>query len=342
MYYNGTKYNLELTEELFLRLGSSWTLDSIYLFVIPPLSVIGFFLNLSFFFGSIGLKDPTNLNIYKYLIIYSFNSSILCFMYAFTFLTFSPRYFDMSFCYATKFYRCKILAYFSIVLSFFGNMLDIMIALDRISTFLNEKMYGFNAARPLTKCLSAFILSLIINIPILYSLKIMENNEFFNENAVNFCGQTYFGRSNTGIVINLVLVLFRDILTLIIETILTGLSLFYYKKYKSKSIDKYYIIATKSFNLNIEKNKRTKGKELLFMSIYLSFISIVLHLIICSVMFMAGCVILKDFHKCSIFTLILIISIVSKNFLNVFVCYRFDSEFKKQFKLSNLFLNSKT
>jgi hypothetical protein len=337
MNNNKTLFKLELTEELFLRLGSTWIIDSIYLFVIPPFSIIGFFLNLSFLFALDSFVGSDKAKLYKYLMVYSFNSSILCLLHVFTFLTLSPRYFQHSFLYFTKFYRCKILSYFSICLCLFGNILDIMIALDRLCTFLNERFYDFNSAKPYTKCFAFFILSLIINIPILYSLKIMENDELFNDNAVYFCGQTDFARSKIGIIINIILVVFRDILTLIIEIVLTSLSLFYYKKYRLKSIEKYYTIATKSLHVNFKKKKRSKGKKLLLMSIYLSLMSIVLHLIICTVMFMVASVILEDLQQCAIYILILVISVVAKNVFNVFICFHFNSQFKKQFKLSNLF-----
>lgn len=324
------------SEELYLRLGSTWFIDSIYLFIIPVFSFIGFLLNFSCYFAFISYIDVDNSRLHKYLTIYSFNSSILCLIHVFTFLTFSPRYFQHSFWYFTKFYRCKVLAYFSICLCFFGNILDIVIAFDRLSSFLSARINKLNSAKPLKECFLIFIVSLIINIPILFSLKIMGNDELFNPNAVHFCGQTDFAQSKTGMIVNMILIIFRDILTLIVETFLTCLSTYCYKKYpfSSPSI-KYYIITTKSLSFHLKENKKPRiRRRLLLMSIYLSFLSILLHLIICAVLLMVS-VFPRHMLRTAIYILGLIILILIKNSFNVLIFFKFNIEFKKRLKLVN-------
>jgi hypothetical protein len=328
-------------EETYLRLGSTWLIDSIYLFIIPIFSFIGFILNYSCYFAFISYVDLSKAKLYKYLIVYSFNSSLLCLLHAFTFLTFSPRYFQHSFLYYNKFYRCKILAYLSTSLCLFGNLLDILIALDRLSTFLSARLnYLINLTKPFTKCFLFFIFSLFINIPILYSFRVIENDKLFNENDLLFCAQTDFARSNTGIVLNLTLISLRDILTLLIEIILACLSTYYYKTYpSSNSSIKNYIITTKSLNFQTKLRKTPKIKrQLILISVYLSLLSILFHLIIFTVSFFVS-VFPKHMLKIYIYILSLIILVLIKNSFNVLILFKFNNEFKKHFKQINFLTN---
>ena len=314
-------------ELIYEKVGSSWLLDSIYLFVISPISLIGFILNICCFFVLLPKLKIKQTKLYKYLRIYSLNSSLICFLHVFLFISFSPRYFDIAFEYVARFYRCKVLGYFCVCLYLFGNMLDILIALDRISIYLNGKLDKFNQMKPYTKCFCLFIICMLTNLPILLSITVYINDDLtdLNKSIYLNCIQTDFMRTKFGMILNLALIFTRDILTLIFELSCFGL-LFYYYKYATIQFKKYYVSQARSVSMNLSKLKKKnyRGRKLLLMSIYFSIISIVLHTIFLITTFIALFLQVEDSIRFAFIILTLVVSIILKHFLNVFILYKFN------------------
>ena len=69
------------------RIGSTWLLDSIYLFIITPIGFIGGILNLFSLFIMTKIKIKKT-KLYQYLKFYSLNGSLACFTCAFVFLSY--------------------------------------------------------------------------------------------------------------------------------------------------------------------------------------------------------------------------------------------------------------
>jgi hypothetical protein len=129
----------ELSDLFFESIGSSWLSDGLF-FLIIPISVIGLTLNLV----SLVILHRVKLNaqLYTYLKVYTANSCVLCLMAVFLFIPFTPRYLSsLSLSYFARLYRCVILNYVATSLYFFGNILDIVINLDRLSLFI--KVFDF-------------------------------------------------------------------------------------------------------------------------------------------------------------------------------------------------------
>jgi hypothetical protein len=84
----------DLSESFYIRIGSTWILDSIYLYVISPLSFMAIILNaLSLFIiNKIKIKNAT-INFYEYLKVDLINGIILCLIGTCSFIGYSPRYF---------------------------------------------------------------------------------------------------------------------------------------------------------------------------------------------------------------------------------------------------------
>jgi hypothetical protein len=138
--------------------------------------------------------------------------------------------------------------------------------------------------------------------------------------------------------VNIILFIIRDIFSLIFNTSMICLSIYYYKKFSSISIHRsYYFISTRSVRFSFKKVKpsHSNGRRLLLMSINLSILSIISHLIVSLVFFISD----KDVILFQVICLILAISILIKNILNVFVFYYFKSELKRNFLPLDLFRN---
>lgn len=82
--------NLQLNENFYIKYGSTWTIDSIYLFIISPIGFIGFILNILSLIVIFKIND--NSALYKYLKVYCLISIVICFLAIFTFYVYSPRY----------------------------------------------------------------------------------------------------------------------------------------------------------------------------------------------------------------------------------------------------------
>ena len=328
--------SFEISKQLYQRLGSTWLLDSVYLFIISPLGFVGFVLNILFLFFLLPRMQQLNkLRLYKYLMCYSINSSVICFLLTFIFIHFSPRYFEFTFTtYVSKFYRCHLLAYVILGLCLFGYLLDIVILIDRLSLFLNHKISRLNQSKPFTKCFVILIICLLINTPLLFSMKI--NNQPNESSPSNFCTPTKFANSKEGFIVSIILIFIRDILALIFEIFMTGLSIYYYKNFSSKSLHSFYFINTNnsiSFAFRKVKSRKSNGRRLLLMSIYLSILSIISHLIVSVVFFIP----VEESTLFQVMCFILGMSIIIKHVLNVFIFYYFKNELRKMFKPLDLF-----
>jgi hypothetical protein len=339
MYSNTS---IQITEELLItKLGSTWLIDSVYLFFLSPVNFVGFWLNTICFLMLLfknKQKKTNKVKLFKYLTVYALNSALTCLLHSFLFISFSPRYFpDLTFDWFPKFYRCRILSYVSISLYFFGSILDIMIALDRLSIFLKDGFNYLNGNKPYRKCTIAFIVSFLVNTPILLSLFILDNNNLYDLNAITVCGQTQFALSDQGIKINLILLFIRDISTLIIEIVFTCLSIYYYKRFTLNSFHKYYIISTKSKHVEQNNKLKSKSKKFLLISIYLLTSSVILHMVVFAVMLMTWFVNVQNMISYSMLVLIMAIAFLLKNFMHLTIFYSFNSQFKRQFKVFSIF-----
>lgn len=321
----------EINKQLYQRLGSTWLLDSVYLFIMSPLGFVGFVLNIMFLIFILArVKQANHIRLYKYLTIDSINSSVICFLLTFVFINFSPRYFEFTFNNLTKFYRCFILTYFIASLSLFSYLLDIVILIDRMSLFLNYKITRLNQIKPFTKCFIILIICFLINLPLLFSI----DGENLNETRP-LCIQTLFAKSNQSFIINVTLIFVRDVLTLILQVIITIVSIYYYRNFSSRSIYSYYFISMKTsdHSLSLIKPTDSNGYRLLQMSIYLSIISIISHL----VNSMAAASYLGDHFE--VMFSIVGMSIIIKHICNAFIFYYFNCELKKMFIPLDLFQN---
>ena len=91
----------------YMSVFSTWTRDSIYLFLVTPMGLLGVMLN-SISFGICILKQFRSQPLFKYLQVYTFNSLILSATLSCSFLI-SPRYlFDLSTSLSARIFKCYL------------------------------------------------------------------------------------------------------------------------------------------------------------------------------------------------------------------------------------------
>ena len=108
MNSNQTKF--ELTNEFLINYGSTWPIDSIYMFLVAPIGLIGFVLNgLS---TQVIKKIKTEKTVlYKYLEIYCLNSGNICFSAMFSIYSYAPRFVGFKYGMLNRILKCIVFNY---------------------------------------------------------------------------------------------------------------------------------------------------------------------------------------------------------------------------------------
>ncbi len=336
--------------EVFERTGSTWAIDAAYLFIQTPLGVSGVVLNIISFYvlHKIGHRE-TKMN--EYLKFYAENGCVMCTLAALSFISSSPRFFPPLYLnYFAKILRCSLLNFLSSIIFMTTNMLDIILAINRLSMFVKtfKRMLKYE---PFTICLLITWFSFMIHLPSFYFTSIKTDLQLYTEitsskNLVDFCGITKFFYSETGQIILSIQIFIRDILILLFEIIFAFLAVCYYRKFNCKRLRKIQTIGLLNSNPNNKRNKievkmkrdeliarhkkMNKCNQLLLMTIWLSCISILSHLAICF-----GYMTVIQGHSHSMLAAVCFaqISGTFKHFTNFFVFFYFNSNFKKQIQI---------
>lgn len=211
-------------------LSSSSIYDAAYLFLFPPISIFSLIANLLVFY-ILSERYFQKKPIYEYLKVSCLNCSIVNLIYAISFICDSRRYLDISNTeFATQF-RC----YFKIPVTntcyFYGSVLDIVLAIDRLVEFRTWAKVRFRQLNPTCVCVSLLAVCIVVNAPYLFVFEpkkqidyIFESmNSSLNSTEVNQkevfyydYGLSRFALTKEGRILMNVLYFVRDILTLVV------------------------------------------------------------------------------------------------------------------------------
>jgi hypothetical protein len=188
-------------------------------------------------------------------------------------------------------------------------------------------------------------LSLIINSPIFLSYYVKSDEQIIGEaklksDTLRLCGRTKFFKSRLGAIFVFLHMLFRDWLTLLFEILTSYYSVVNYRKFIKKSnqirphqqarvnaIAESSILVQKWQNVKnrLWKNKSKRGRQLMLMTIILSLISTVSHLIVSiSTVFS----LLPSYSMLISSVNISYYALVIKNNLNFFIFFCFNTNFR--------------
>ena len=214
---NQTSPSVYLSKDQWLDFfGASFLIDSIKAYLYTPFGILGFILNL-ISFVIFNLKEFKNQPLYSYLRIFTLNSILIEGLQATSFLVTTYKYFDFSNTYASFFYYSYVHRSTLSTAYFYGNVLDVLITLERICQ-LNKKFTILKKASPLLLCFVSLVMCIIINIPFF-----MINNfsyvdvktgpsEIFRLFYFNY---STFARSFLGKILTYVVYAIRDAFTLV-------------------------------------------------------------------------------------------------------------------------------
>ena len=370
---NSSTIDLNVRKEyLLLQIGSTWLLDSLHLYMVTFFGFIGFTLNMLSFWAFYKIKFQKQI-LKTYMKAYTLNASICCLFIMFDFTARSPRYVEtITFSVVGGFFRCKSTQIVA-ALYFFGNILDCIILLERLSNFVRslQKFSSFNPWHVIT---ISFCTCTLISMPFFFDYDIRSKSEFYdaintldieNNEQFLFCRRIPFFRTLFGVIIFGSVTIIRDLITLILELVLTISSIILFRKFLNKkkrffhlnvrntnvstinNVNQSKIVYVNnncegSLNSNLEEynsqlenfdnliNKAEKfNTNLTKMTLYLSFCSIILHFIAAiTTLFL----ILNDNSLTAHFFLLIIIGAYHVKFIsNFFFFFRFNNNFKHFF-----------
>ena len=210
-----------------------------------------------------------------------------------------------------------------------------MVAFDRIAIFV-PKFQSLIQLKPYLVCSIITIFCFGINVPIFLSYYIKTDDELINDIKYNltkfgYNGRTDFFYSRLGTIITYIQIIIRDILTLIIEIIISSIALIYFRKFNTAQIERYF---RSNFIFSLQRKeilmkKYNRDRQLLLMNLIQNLISIISHLFICfSYITGSQGIPVNTFN----WICIAYFCVCFKHFSNFFIFYFFNSNFKKRVK----------
>lgn len=355
---NSTNGSIYLTKnQWFEAFGSTLARDIMCLFIITPISLMGFILNVLSYIV-LCKKKFKNILVYSFMRMYTINSLILNLLMFFLFIANSYRFFDFSYASSLPaYYLSYVFIPFTNICMYFAISIEIVISIERISQFIPSTRQNIIAKhKPRNIGIILLIGCLIINAqyffneqPVQLDLKLNSTSTF----RFHFAELTSFSFGLFGTILNFFTYFLRDVLLLILQCILAIISIILIKRYfKNKkkmitnlpelyqnqtntcseatsttTIQNMNKIQTNDSSASANKNKKITraDKNLTIMVLIITFLSIIEHLF-----FIVLVVALSFFMGTTAFLIVMSsdLFISFKHFLNFFLLYFFNKLFK--------------
>lgn len=311
----------------YMIVGSTWTYDSIYLFLVTPMGILGILFN-GISFGIFTLNKFRNQALFKYLRVFTFNSLILSITFSCSFLI-SPRYFfDLSHSLIARVFKCYIVP--SVVVSlifYFNNALDVLINIQIAAVYTN-RLDRFKSINPYILCAVVFTICFVVNSPN-YLLISISTDEQVNEGLSSFanilkfkglCLRNPIYLTTYGTAITMLGFAVKELLTLCLEIVSSLASIhcmrMYYKRNRNltgQTVNRQELISKGEMKKTI-------------MALVLTMFSILLHCFafsaVCIIFFVPNIVAFE-------YTLLIYVFISFKQLINFPLFYLFNRKFRK-------------
>ncbi len=262
----------------YLIVGSTWRYDSIYLFLITPMGLLGVLFN-SVSFGIFISKKFRNQALFKYLQVYTFNSLILSATFSGSFLI-SPRYlFDLSHSISARIFKCYLVP--SVIVSlifYYNNAIDVLINIQVAAVYTN-RLDRFKRVNPYVMCAIVFAICFVFNSPN-YLLITISTDEQVNgalsslSSIMKFkglCLRNPIYLTAYGTAITMFGFVVKELLTLCLEIGSSLTSIFYMRIYYKRNRD------LNRHNVSHQEVISKDEKKKTIMALSLTFFSICLH-----------------------------------------------------------------
>nr|QVK45825.1 G protein-coupled receptor [Proales similis] len=235
---NQTVSRLSLDEMLVLY-GSSWFSDIMWVFIYMPASAIGCVLNLINFL--VFSRKEFSIKLYTYFKLMTLCCCIFCFISIWYPLAMTKRFFLGKDTHLGAIYICHVYIPICNLLFYFITVLDILILIDRLATFIPKLKSVYNKQSANRLCLIAFLICLALDFPYFFVFvpkpwyyRYLDEQSNVVTLTFYIIGASDFAVSLTGTIITYLIYVFRDILTIVIIVILNIISIYYLRRHLSK------------------------------------------------------------------------------------------------------------
>ena len=314
-------------DDWFKTFGSSWIRDSLYLFAILPTSLLGFLfnmLNLFIFTRKTFNKKP----LYTYLRAYTINCMLLNFLLIFLFTANSYRYIEFSYSnWIPSYFISYVYVPFLNIGLFYSSVLDLCICIERNSQFISKfkRIFKFSSFK---MCLVLLLVAVLLNVHFFFA-NFPTYAQIKLDSATNltiyYSSNANFTTSLAGIVLTNTVLILRDLICLLIQTIL---NIALIVSFKNQLNNKKKIVTSNRLQAS-EQSISKADRRLTLMVIIMFLIETVEH-VLQNVSF----VYFIFFYSYTSFIIIsfsgLVISL--KCFSNIFLFYNFNKLFKLEFQ----------
>ncbi len=229
--------SVDLWDMLMFQIGSTWVLDSLYIYLNTSIGLLGAILNILSLFVLFRINE--NQAFYTYMKILTTNGIIVCIiLFSYSFSR-SPRYLSFAFSLGPSLIRCYITTSFTVLVQF-GNSMNIFILFERIAYF-KPRLKRIFKENVFMLSFIAFLASILVNLPAFFLNETRNQSEFEmaltdykKVQVTDFCRRSSFSKTLYGSILLLMSSFIKDFLFLLVEIILTLISVYYIKEFFKK------------------------------------------------------------------------------------------------------------
>jgi hypothetical protein len=217
---NYTIYEFDSFESLFLlAFGADRLQDCLYVYMLTPIAIIGFILNMLSFVVFMD-KEFDKVPFFSFLRVYTVNSAVLL-LFACSYLTANAyTFFTFGTSYPANFFFIRIAIPIGNTGYYFGTILDLLFTLNRITIFCKpvKKLFVLG---PYKLCAAILAFCVITDVPyyMTYSPRLYTFSVFNSTNIVQlwYTGISDFSYSDIGTILTILLECWRDLFLALAE-----------------------------------------------------------------------------------------------------------------------------
>ena len=256
--------NSDYMEIFYEKLGSKSILyDSIYLYLLGPFSIFCIISNI-ICIVVLQNKRLCKNKLYKYIRVYTIISIVLGFSVLFNMISHIPRYTAIAYSYPARLFSCTLMFLFANTVYFYGNVLNVLMILERLSNFVLK----FEFFKNLNHYRLSFYLLLIcigINSTTYFGLTALSQEEFDvfkNHSAklslLTYCVRTSFGLTKAFRICMLVVFMMDSLVMEVIEIFANIVSIAYFRQHIKNNLR---ILAFRIMNKEIAQEPTTNNNS---------------------------------------------------------------------------------
>lgn len=263
-------------DELLTAFGSTWALDHINIYPFTFFGIVGLFLNL---FGLlVFVNSRFQLQLYKYMRVYSLVNALICLFSSFWFINISIRVFPFTNSYWTQVLSVKVLLPLTNLLYFYSGCLDVLILVERISQY-NVKVKQFFKLSPYVQCIIFLVVCTVLDFAYFWFYDAMCQTlpvRDIGNYTICFYKDSQFTKSTLGQFFTFFLIALRDVILLLVIIILNIYLNWSFKKFMLKKASS----TTSSSTPATPSGSSSPEKKLIIMVTVVCFLTIIEHALV--------------------------------------------------------------